>query len=205
MPLGRTPSLGAPPGRPLPATLREPTEPPRVAGASPRRRELVPPRVAEEEPSEPRRAVPISLRERVPETVPRLDGAAEERLRSPKALRELLALLRLLLLKVLREGLELLRTELDELRLGLLNELLLRLLDPLNELRLLELEPDERLIDDELCPPPLRLPPPPPRCAIAGVKLSVRATIARAINFVVFILLLLSFRFVFSVSVAFFF
>ena len=165
----------------------------------------MPPRVAEEEPSEPRRAVPISLRERVPETVPRLDGAAEERLRSPKALREGLALLRLLLLKVLREGLELLRTELDELRLGLLNELLLRLLDPLNELRLLELEPDERLIDDELCPPPLRPPPPPPRCAIAGVKLSVRATIARAINFVVFILLLLSFRFVFSVSVAFFF
>lgn len=188
----------------------------------------MPPRVAEEEPSEPRRAVPISLRERVPETVPRLDGAAVERLRPPKALRELLALLRLLLLKVLREGLELLRTELDELRLGLLyellrdglellrieleelrlgllNELLLRLLDPLNELRLLELEPDERLIDDELCPPPLRLPPPPPRCAIAGVKLSVRATIARAINFVVFILLLLSFRFVFSVSSAFFF
>ena len=151
-----------------------------------------------------------------------------ERLRSPKALRELLALLRLLLLKVLREGLELLRTELDELRLGLLNELLreglellrieldklrlgllnellLRLLDPLNELRLLELEPDERLTDDELCPPPLRPPPPPPRCAIAGVKLSVRATIARAINFVVFILLLLSFRFDFSVSSAFFF
>lgn len=187
----------------------------------------MPPRVAEEEPSEPRRAVPTSLRERVPETVPRLDGAAVERLRSPKALRELLALLRRLLLKVLREGLELLRTELDELRLGLLYELLreglellrieldelrlgllnelLRLLDPLNELRLLELEPDERLIDDELCPPPLRLPPPPPRCAIAGVKLSVRATIARAINFVVFILLLLSFRFVFSVSSAFFF
>lgn len=97
------------------------------------------------------------------------------------------------------------------LRLGLLYELrlelllLLRLL-PLNELRLLlEPPPDERLTDeDELCPPPLR-PPPPPLWAIAGVKLSVRATIARAINFEVFILLLLSFRFVFSAVSAFFF
>jgi hypothetical protein len=96
-----------------------------------------------------------------------------------------------------------LRLDEDELRLGLLYELLLRLLPELNELRL-GLELDERLIDDELlCPPPLR-PPPPPLWAIAGVKLSVRATIARAINFEVFILLLLSFRFVFRLFSRFF-
>ena len=90
------------------------------------------------------------------------------------------------------------------LRLGLLNELLR--LGELNELPRLELlnEPllrlgparEERLTDGELCPPP-RLPP-PGRCAIDGAKLSVRPTIASAINFEVFILLLLSYLFVFA-------
>lgn len=81
------------------------------------------------------------------------------------------------------------------LRLGELNELLLRLGELLNELpRLLEeAEPEERLTDDELWlpPPPPRVPP-PPRWASAGVKLRVNPTIAMAINFVVFISLLLS-------------
>jgi hypothetical protein len=101
------------------------------------------------------------------------------------------------------------------LRLGLLYELLERLLlyelrldeEPLYELRLDEelLErlplnelPDElRLLLIELLwlPPPPRLPP--PRCANAGVALSARATIASAITFEVFMMLLLSLFIVF--------
>lgn len=88
------------------------------------------------------------------------------------------------MLDELRLGLlKLLRLLDDELRLGLLNEPLLRL----------GLGLDERLIDDELCPPPLRPPPPPGRCASAGVKFRARPTIARVINFEAFISLLLSY------------
>jgi hypothetical protein len=104
-------------------------------------------------------------------------------------------LLRLGLLKELRLELLLRLGLLKELRLELLRLLPLkelRLLEPLKELRLLELGLDERLTDAELWPPPLRLPPPPPLWAIAGVKLSAKPTIASAINFVVFILILLS-------------
>ena len=97
--------------------------------------------------------------------------------------------LRLGLLKELRLELLLRLGLLKELRLELLRLLPLkelRLLEPLKELRLLELGLDERLTDAELWPPPLRLPPPPPLWAIAGVKLSAKPTIASAINFVVF-------------------
>lgn len=102
-------------------------------------------------------------------------------------------------LGLLKERLELL---LDE-RLGLLKERLELLLDErlellLKELRLLELLLDERLLLTELLwlpPPPPRLPP--LRCANAGVALSARPTITRAITFEVFISLLLSLFIVF--------
>lgn len=110
-------------------------------------------------------------------------------------------MLRLELLYELRLGLlndELLRLELEELRLGLLNEELLRL-GLLND-ELLRLGLDERLI--EAPPPPPRLPPPPGRWAKAGVTLSVKPTITIAINFEVFISLLLSCLFSVLFSIA---
>jgi hypothetical protein len=57
--------------------------------------------------------------------------------------------------------------------------------------------PPPRLIP----PPPPRLPP-PPRCASAGVKLRAKPTIAITITFEVFILLLLSYLFSVSFSIA---
>ena len=84
-----------------------------------------------------------------------------------------------------RLGVEVLRLELlYELRLGLLNDELLRL------------GLDERLI--EAPPPPPRLPPPPGRWAKAGVTLSVKPTITIAIKFLVFISLLLSCLIIFA-------
>ncbi len=86
-----------------------------------------------------------------------------------------------------------------ELRLLLDERLLLIELLWLPPLRLLLIEllwllPPPRLLLIELLwllPPP-RLPPPPPRCANAGVALSARAIITRVIAFEVFMLLLLS-------------
>ena len=79
---------------------------------------------------------------------------------------------------------ELLRLLEEELRLGLLKEELLRLLEE-ELLRLLPELPDERLTDELWLPPP-RLPP-PLRCASAGVKLRARPIITRVANFEVFI------------------
>ena len=163
-------------------------------------------------------AVRPASRPRTPETPPRIEGRSErtpslwlpasERLGAltDERLGPLLNELRLELLG-LDERLELLLNELRLELLGLderlellLNELRLELLGLderlellLNELRLLELLLDERLLLTELLwllPPP-RLPP-PPRCAKAGVALSARPTITRAITFEVFISLLLS-------------
>ena len=125
-------------------------------------------------------------------------GVPKELLRLDDVLR--LGLLKLLLrlgvLTVLRlEELKLpLRLD-DELRLGLLM-LLLRLGLLYDEL--LRLGLDERLIE---APPP-RLPPPPWRCANAGVKLSAKPTITIAITFEVFISLLLSCLFSVLFSIA---
>ena len=121
------------------------------------------------------RVLPAAERPKVPSGARRLELP-----RVTPLLDELLRLLGVLydeLLRLLDELLRLLDELNDDPRL-LLDEL--RLL--LNEPPLLRLEPIELL-----WPPPLRLPP--LRCAIAGVALSANATIIRAINFGVFIVL----------------
>lgn len=128
------------------------------------------------------RVLPAAERLKVPSgarrlELPRVTPLLDELLRLLGVLYD--ELLRLLdeLLRLLDELLRLLDELNDDPRL-LLDEL--RLL--LNEPPLLRLEPMELL-----WPPPLRLPP--LRCAIAGVALSANATIIRAINFGVFIVL----------------
>ena len=118
----------------------------------------------------------------------------------PRLLPTVLPPLRLLPRTEERDGVltALLRDE-DE---GELNELLRELDEELRELLKLldECEEEElwlpplRLLLTELLwlLPPLRLPPPPPRCANAGVALSARAIITNVIAFEVFMLLLLS-------------
>lgn len=123
---------------------------------------------------------------RAGETLPRSAARTPLRLGADEVLRLTLGdeVLRLML------GDEELRLMLDDelLRLGELNELPRLLLEGL----------DERLTDeDELWLPPPRVPP-PPRWAKAGVKLNASPTITRVANLEVFILLFLSFLFVFA-------
>ena len=175
-------SLTAPPprGAPSPRTVGavRPASRPRTPAWLPRA--STPPRIA-------------GLPERTPSlwlpTLERL-GALTEPLRLGLLLDERLGLLNELRLELLldeRLGLLLIELRLDEL----LDERLL-----LMELWLLL---EERLLLMELLwllpPPPLRLPP--LRCANAGVALSARAIIASAITFEVFIMLLLSYYYLF--------
>lgn len=201
-------ALGAgPPSRTAPWPLSL-TAPALRAGPSPRTVGAVRPASRPRTPEWLPRASTPPRTEGRSERTPSLWLPASERLGAltDERLGPLLNELRLELLG-LDERLELLLNELRLELLGLderlellLNELRLELLGLderlellLNELRLLELLLDERLLLTELLwllPPP-RLPP-PPRCAKAGVALSARPTITRAITFEVFISLLLS-------------
>lgn len=108
---------------------------------------------------------------------------------------------------MLRLALRLLPTLLALLRVLLELRLLLKLLELRLLLELLRLLPmllelPRLLLIELLWPPPLWLPPPPrlpPRCARAGEAHSAKATIVRVITFEVFISLLLSFIYCFSI------
>ncbi len=155
----------------------------------------------------------IELPEREPSKLPLLEPSnLEPSLLMPERVPE--KLLRLLLEKLLRLlGLEL-RLLLEKLlrllglELRLLLEKLLRLLElelrleleKLEPLRLeLEKPPPPRLtLELLLCPPPPPLRPPPPRWAYTGVSAKAAPNNARLIKRDIFMILLLSFFYLFS-------